>query len=892
MDPPRKGVTWKGIPKIASSTTPAEPGGSGVGGGGGGGGGGGTVMRPPLLATAREKVKGGLSSDRLMEARNSWRKKRMARLEGAKKQNPPEEIDDVENPIRRERSMPDASREQESGNKGKHKLRLVKSGELRRLFGLGHDGRNEVKGSGQEDSEQQGKNQPPPPVPSPEEPFGEKVRRRASVHSTATGDDSHHHRHHISEETRRKLSLAGPRERLTAARASRELEKGDFGEVDLRRRRRRRSRQRSSDTQNTTGSDSSRGARRDLRAMSESTRRRQSPSPQREQLHAIEVARASGKLDYQTDNNQLGNAMRTEKAAYRGEGGRDAVIQNRPSPAAGRPGERTRYIIPRPPSRVPSSSSSGSPLEAPNPPYAMTASGNSTSRMPPANLQFRPEGAIPQPPLSGAPPAATPRNRIYQQVFPTRPAPPSYRPTLSPVSSRSPIPTNSVLTSRPSPKPEDATVGGSLAVPNARDGDGRDYNNQPEGDPSKRLSPLSPKTETAPAPKRSAMRQPNEPPPLRRQRTYGRPSPLPIGHGVPQVTFAQAEAISPKNTEGFGRRLAATSPTLRHPTPDENDAYTTSPRYHKGATESDDESTMTPTASALAFWAAADASLAPSESASALPPNHKGEPPPDIWRDADKALDLRKGGPTMEEWIASLPGLGLKLGPWAADGTLDSKMLSELREEVKPAKNEPSVDASPGDNNIRAVLVEKVKEMDNKIHLDEEFEEFVPEDVEGLLPEEVKVLEAVLATEPIPDNLPPPIADPTLLHPEYRSSLSAITSAPEQKKATIAPPTNSSSSSSSRRRNSVPTNPRRLENNLGGDVAHRLDALEKYWDEQGIVVGAVLKRMLWIVDTLIVKEREEAQRALRRKEMGWEEEDEKEEEEEEDVEELASSDSA
>jgi hypothetical protein len=297
---------------------------------------------------------------------------------------------------------------------------------------------------------------------------------------------------------------------------------------------------------------------------------------------------------------------------------------------------------------------------------------------------------------------------------------------------------------------------------------------------------------------------------------------------------------------------------------------------------------MTPTASALAFWAAADASLAPSESASALPPNHKGEPPPDIWRDADKTLDLRKGGPTMEEWIASLPGLGLKLGPWASDGTLDSRMLSELREDIKLAKDEqPHGDdgdgdggdegASAGGGTLRTMLVEKIKEMDNKVQSDEEFEEFVPEDVEGLLPEEVKVLEAVLETESMPDNLPPPVADPTLLHPEYRStSLTTTTStSARERKSTTTP-----GRSGSRRRNSEPTNARRLEN-LGGDVAGRLDALEKYWDEQGIVVGAVLKRMLWIVDTLIVKEREEAQRMLRRREMGWEDDDDDDDDDEE-----------
>ena len=53
------------------------------------------------------------------------------------------------------------------------------------------------------------------------------------------------------------------------------------------------------------------------------------------------------------------------------------------------------------------------------------------------------------------------------------------------------------------------------------------------------------------------------------------------------------------------------------------------------------------------------------------------------------------------------------------------------------------------------------------------------------------------------------------------------------------------------------------------DVSSRLDTLEKYWDEHGATVGTVLKRMLWIVDSMVVKEGEYGQRERRAQEMGW-----------------------
>ncbi|RPA98008.1 hypothetical protein L873DRAFT_1915320 [Choiromyces venosus 120613-1] len=217
----------------------------------------------------------------------------------------------------------------------------------------------------------------------------------------------------------------------------------------------------------------------------------------------------------------------------------------------------------------------------------------------------------------------------------------------------------------------------------------------------------------------------------------------------------------------------------------------------------DNESTRTPRASALDFWAEADASLAPPESASALPPNREGEPPPDIWKDVDNTLNARKGGTTLQEWIASLPGSGLKLAPWAADGTLDSKTLGELKKDIELAKdNEAKSDGEEGE--IRARTIERVKNVAEPTPLKAKIEEFVPdeeddlqgigeavdssfeEEIEGFVPEdfcrlpgeETRNMEDAFSPEPTPDNGPPPVADPTLLHPEYQSSSSS--NAPNQ----------------------------------------------------------------------------------------------------------------
>lgn len=274
-------------------------------------------------------------------------------------------------------------------------------------------------------------------------------------------------------------------------------------------------------------------------------------------------------------------------------------------------------------------------------------------------------------------------------------------------------------------------------------------------------------------------------------------------------------------------------------------------------------SSRTPTSSALEFWREADESLAPSESASAQPPNYNGEPPPSFWKTADQSLAARReAGPTIEEWIASLPGLGLGLGTWGShDGALDWKYFQSLKAKNKLKKSRSGLSSASSQKTVRTVksvqdmITENIESLEKVI---EEIEENSNSrsnarsggDAEqGLTPDEAEALDDD-ATDPfaepveheaVVDNNPPALVDPDLLHPEYRPCPSPGPILSSQ----------------------------RPQSRLGRDVAMRLDNMEKYWAEQSIAMGSVLKQMLVVVDRLIIKEREEAQKEARKIEMGW-----------------------
>lgn len=194
----------------------------------------------------------------------------------------------------------------------------------------------------------------------------------------------------------------------------------------------------------------------------------------------------------------------------------------------------------------------------------------------------------------------------------------------------------------------------------------------------------------------------------------------------------------------------------------------------------------------------------------------------------------------MEEWIATLPGLGLGLGSWGNnDGALDWKYFQALKASNKLKKSR-SASSVGTQKSAKDMIVENLQVMEMVI---EGVEERHREELEeGLTPDEAEALELEApATVPVVDNLPPPVNEPGLLHPEYR----LVTGAGRILSG------------------------RRPQSRRGKDVAGRLDDMERYWAEQSLVMGTVLKRMLVVVDGLIVKEREQAQKEQRRVEMGW-----------------------
>lgn len=840
---------------------------------------------PASLTTAKLKMDGrGLPSERLIAARNSWKRKRTARLDGARKPDPIGSIENLDGPFHTEfeNAKEDAERSLS--------LMSASSQKLKKIFRLGQDPQG-IEQLGLEHTQNM------LPVGPQEPASGQLERSRPS--GTRNGS-------RISERAQRKMTLAGSRERLTAARASREEDKEDFkekhnpGESSDRLSGDGRHRV-SAQVKKLKASElkERHDSRQDRRASEKNAHLfRAQPLPERpqgerhrfaesarrkihmakEELEAFRTSIADDVHDSkESGGKRIANAVRTAKARFEN---REAERQagTRITPGVGRPGERSRYL----------SSSSRGPIFS-SPSYESTSSSS-----PPLDAQNIPdfEGDSPPSPRvipSLSPhsilPAPTPRNRAYQQVFPARPSA-SYRPTLSPVYSKSPIPTNSL-------SPVTST---STKPPKG-----------PPGDPVP--VPTNPTDKTVQASVTLGSKPPSESPETRYQDPTGRPPPTRKRDQAPQ---SMNETASPRRKQSYERSrgllvVENDIPPLKLPPPEvkpvdpgerpsQKFTKTKSPAHENSVTsapqntETDSplssnsrgtheythpnpEFLKTPSSSALEFWAAADASLAPSESASAQPPNRTGEPPPDIWKDADRTLNLRKGKPTLEEWIAGLPGLGLRQGPLVANGSLDAQMLKELRTKtIKTSSSKKTNDA------MVAALAKKLKELEDEEL--ESIEEFVPEDEAGLTLEEVKALEE---SKPVPENAPPPIIDPFLLHPDYHPNpspsiiLEAISPVRGPEVEEMHPSTKTQSSGlpgvtadeKYRLQDSPP--PRKLQRprDLADDATTRLDTLEKYWNDQGIIVGTVLKRMLWIVDTIIVKEREEAQRLARKHEMGW-----------------------
>jgi hypothetical protein len=522
----------------------------------------------------------------------------------------------------------------------------------------------------------------------------------------------------------------------------------------------------------------------------------------------------------------------------------------------------------------------------------------------------------PQSPLS---PLDNPAYQAYQAyetyegqapapLFPPRPPAPFYRPTLSPVSSRSPVPTSVGNAAPESP----------LRQSVSQSWDGRQKSRPVSSSPLRSVSsdpsassihlPLF-DTNTVEVIPPSPSLTPQRPPPQLTIRN-GPPTASSLGTEEPRESVGLSPIMEQPTPEPSRRSSQKSSkPSSIQPPSIPNDssisdlninpdnsgsASTISIPSHKLRTRSHSHQNLsgpasistpkstplpepirpreppphptpspykipakTPTQSAVDFWHEADSSLAPSESASAQPPNYYSQPPPSFWKVADQTLAAQEStGPTMEEWIASLPSLGLGLGTWGNhDGALDWKYFQSLqaKNKLKKSRSGSSVKSKASSNtgtakSVKDMIEENIKNLEKVI---EEIEEAGSVREEGLTPEEVEDLDEFISDSESPvDNLPPPITNPNLLHPEYLGP--GTPGAPKSPGPILSS--------------------QRPKSRLGRETAIRLDNMEKYWAEQSLAMGTVLKKMLVIVDTLIVKEREQTQRDRRRVEMGWESE--------------------
>jgi len=281
----------------------------------------------------------------------------------------------------------------------------------------------------------------------------------------------------------------------------------------------------------------------------------------------------------------------------------------------------------------------------------------------------------------------------------------------------------------------------------------------------------------------------------------------------------------------------------------------------------DNLTAKTPTPSALDFWAEADSTLS-SAHARSYDQHHPHRN--SFWAEADKAVPLppwKRERPSLEEWIAGLPGVG--------DGASDSKVFGTGKKLKK--KDDPEVGV------LR--VVNGNAEDEDKILFDEDGNEVAMASDQAPIVPTVKVDRRLLFPSPQPDpsalpNFPRPFQPGRLeILPEASQETSLHTPTvlggiSTNKTLTLlshAQAENSKIEEDLKALLGLPLPTEKLYRpaDLARDVSSRLDTLEKYWDEQGVTVGTVLKRMLWIVDSMVVKEREGGQRERRAQEMGW-----------------------
>ncbi|KAL7272544.1 hypothetical protein RUND412_004643 [Rhizina undulata] len=855
-------ISWKGVPKHRFPK----------------------LFPPPASDSGEGKrIEKSISKDLKRAKSNAMDRRKSWREGGGKSFGVMKEYEDkstLSAPINRDKSSGDMAPPDVKKSRGS--IRSIKSAEFKKMFGIKQDSAGQASGKfGFQRSRSER-------VPGNASAVGVLRSGGTERKSNETIEDQGSI---FSVKTRRRLSLAGPRERLIAARSSRALEKSEIEEEsvsELGEEKKHVGSLKGESFLKENGDDRVIDARkgggmrheRD-RILPERVKRKMSFTGTRELHQALKSARETEKDEYVDDDGRIRNAVRrmsshfsmddAEKGAANLQAGRRAAgkgsrqhVEFASSPSSASPVGRgfqndlQQYSLP--PKSLPMDLRIGVKPVNGSGPYT-----RGTSAEPSGNnndLQ-----------MYDVPPTSNSRNRAYQQIFSERPPPLNkypYRPTLSPVSSRSPIPTTPGERSREvegSSRME--SVLERASVISTRKGNEKERGGVVAGSA---VSERNSKASTLAVPVYSHRNAKDIKPLIEEQIE----SELPKAAEVwPSVSETHTRSLIKKNSSSSTASSGHSgNDSPRFPKTDATTKPKSSPSVSVVEKKADAHSPsispptpginnpQTPTASAIDFWAEADSTLAPSESASAQPPNLRGKPPPKFWLDADQRLDRRGSERTMEEWIAGLPGLGLGTGVWAAgiesDGALDSTLKRGQKEESIDARLEALRRTLGGGG-------ETVEDFIVGERVVQKMEEIMEEDEDETL-----------------ENASPTLVDPNFLHPDYKpaTSVSISHTQPPDQHASEGAKSSTPAANQDREPDEfswVPTPPLQVEQlyrpgDLATDVTARLDALERYWNEQGLVVGTVLKRMLWIVDSLIVKEREEAQRVMRRREMGWEDE--------------------
>lgn len=266
------------------------------------------------------------------------------------------------------------------------------------------------------------------------------------------------------------------------------------------------------------------------------------------------------------------------------------------------------------------------------------------------------------------------------------------------------------------------------------------------------------------------------------------------------------------------------------------------------------------------FWVEADSSLSSTQE------NSDKWPGDTFWTDADKGIPpppWKSEGPSLEEWIAGLPGI--------SDGAADSKIF-EAKNKLKKRKREAK-------SGVLRVVNGNAEEDENRAICFEDGNALAATSDQGTNAPAVVVDETSL----YPDTPMEPFIFPQFQRLFQPGRLEILPEA--SRETSLHTPTVIGGVSTSKTLtllNQGKTETSKIEEelrtllslplpmgkvqrpvDLAREVSDQLEAMDKYWDEQRLTVGTALKRLLWVVDNMVVREREEGQKTKRAQEMGW-----------------------